>query len=60
LICGGRILKTNYFSQLFFMAKGFTVKAKLPTSSDGNSDEFNLEAAKEMIRGKSIVFCLPG
>ena len=40
------------------MAKGFTVKAKLPTQpAEG---EFNLEAAKEMIRGKSVVFCLPG
>jgi len=41
------------------MAKGFTVKAAAPKSSSSN-DEFNLEAAKEMIRGKSIVFCLPG
>ena len=40
------------------MAKGFTVKAKLPTGPV--EGEFNLEAAKEMIRGKSIVFCLPG
>ena len=40
------------------MSKGFTVKAKLPTGPV--EGEFNLEAAKEMIRGKSIVFCLPG
>ena len=41
------------------MAKGFTVKAKAPlsTSSDG---EFNLQETKESIKGKSIVFCLPG
>ena len=42
------------------MSKGFTVKAKIPNSSEGNLDEFNLEGAKELIRGKSIVFCLPG
>ena len=40
------------------MAKGFTVKAaKPPTVSE---DTFDIGAAKELIRGKSIVFCLPG
>ena len=43
------------------MAKGFTVKAKTPTPSQGpEENEFDLERAKEMVRGKSIVFCLPG
>ena len=42
------------------MAKGFTVKANAPTTSKGVSDDFDLEAAKGMIKGKSIVFCLPG
>ena len=43
------------------MAKGFTVKAKAAAPPNSvNSDEFDLEAAKEMIRGKAVVFCLPG
>ena len=41
------------------MAKGFTVKAKAPLSTS-SEDDFNLGAAKELIRGKSVVFCLPG
>ena len=41
------------------MAKGFTVKAKAPTVNK-NVDEFDLAAAKEMIKGKAVVFCLPG
>ena len=41
------------------MAKGFTVKAKAPLSTS-SADDFNLGAAKELIKGKSIVFCLPG
>ena len=40
------------------MAKGFTVKAAAPTNA--NADDFDLEKAKEMARGKSVVFCLPG
>ena len=40
------------------MAKGFTVKTVAPKVS--SEDDFNLDAAKEMIRGKSVVFCLPG
>jgi len=39
------------------MAKGFTVKAKSPVVS---TDSFNLETTKQMIKGKSVVFCLPG
>ena len=40
------------------MAKGFTVKTAAPTPK--KAEEFNIEAAKEMIRGKTVVFCLPG
>ena len=40
------------------MAKGFTIKTVAPKVTSEN--DFNLEAAKEMIRGKSVVFCLPG
>jgi len=39
------------------MAKGFKVVANSPEVSQ---DEFDLEAAKEMVKGKSIIFCLPG
>jgi hypothetical protein len=42
------------------MAKGFKVVTKPPTSSSNNTDGFNLEEAKKMIKDKSIVFCLPG
>ena len=41
------------------MAKGFTVKAKAPTPSQSTT-EWDYDKAKEMIKGKSIVFCLPG
>ena len=41
------------------MAKGFTVKAKPPTTAS-QSEEWDYNKAKEMIRGKTIVFCLPG
>jgi len=41
------------------MSKGFTIKANAPTPKK-NEDDFDIEAAKEMIRGKSIIFCLPG
>ena len=40
------------------MAKGFTVKAKAPTPTQAPEWDYNL--AKEMVRGKSVVFCLPG
>ena len=39
------------------MAKGFTVKTAAPTPK---KEEFNIDAAKEIIRGKTVVFCLPG
>ena len=40
------------------MAKGFTVKTAAPTKK--KTDDFDLAAARELIRGKTIVFCLPG
>jgi len=39
------------------MAKGFTVKAAAPKPT---SQEWDYDAIKERMRGKSIVFCLPG
>ena len=40
------------------MTKGFTVKATPPAMEKG--PEWDYKKAKEMIKGKSIVFCLPG
>ena len=40
------------------MAKGFTVKAKSPKVQ--KKPDFNYELAKQLIRGKTFVFCLPG
>ena len=40
------------------MAKGFTVKADVPKKN--NTDEFNIAECRQLIRGKTIVFCLPG
>ena len=40
------------------MSKGFRVIAKAPEKS--NDNELNMEALVESIRGKKIVFCLPG
>ena len=40
------------------MAKGFTVKAKPPTAQE--SGDWDIDAIKARMRGKSIVFCLPG
>ena len=42
------------------MAKGFTVKAKNPTKGKADAPEFDYDKAREMVRGKSVVFCLPG
>ena len=39
------------------MAKGFTVKTAAPKKK---TEEFDLAAAREMIKGKAVVFCLPG
>ena len=41
------------------MAKGFTVKAKPPTSRK-KTEDWDINAIKERMRGKAIVFCLPG
>jgi len=41
------------------MAKGFTVKANAPKTKKVE-DDFNLEEAKALAKGKAIVFCLPG
>jgi len=40
------------------MAKGFTVKAKQPPVQ--KKPEWDYERAKELVKGKQIVFCLPG
>ena len=40
------------------MAKGFTVKAKTPAVK--KAPEWDYDKAKEIVKGKSIVFCLPG
>ena len=43
------------------MAKGFTVKANTPTKSKKkDTPEWDYNKAREMIKGKTIVFCLPG
>jgi len=41
------------------MAKGFTVKANPPKPSV-KEEEWDYALAKEMIKGKTVVFCLPG
>ena len=41
------------------MAKGFTVKAKSPMPTR-EEPEWDYAKAKEMVKGKTIVFCLPG
>jgi len=40
------------------MAKGFTVKAKSPKAA--KKPEWDYDKAKQLIKGKAIVFCLPG
>ena len=40
------------------MAKGFTVKAKTPAAQ--KKQEWDYARAKELVKGKQIVFCLPG
>ena len=41
------------------MAKGFTVKANTPKTTK-KEPEWDYAKAKEMIKGKTVVFCLPG
>ena len=40
------------------MSKGFTVKAKSPVVK--KEPEWDYDKAREMIKGKTVVFCLPG
>ena len=40
------------------MAKGFTVKAKTPTVK--KEVEWDYAKAREMVKGKTVVFCFPG
>ena len=42
------------------MAKGFTVKANPPAKKKSNKEEWDYDKAKELLKGKSVVFCLPG
>ena len=44
------------------MAKGFTVKAATPkvSSKKAAGPEWDYEAIKARMKGKTIVFCLPG
>ena len=42
------------------MAKGFTVKAKSPVAKKQKAPEWDYNLARQLIRGKTIVFCLPG
>ena len=41
------------------MAKGFTVKAKSPAKKKA-TQEWDYDKAWELLRGKSLVFCMPG
>jgi hypothetical protein len=41
------------------VAKGFTVKAATPKSKS-STQEWDYVAIKERMKGKKIVFCLPG
>ena len=40
------------------MAKGFTVKANAPKPK--KTEDWDIAAIKERMKGKTIVFCLPG
>ena len=42
------------------MAKGFTVKAKAPVATKNKESEWDYDRAKQLVQGKSVVFCLPG
>ena len=39
------------------MAKGFSVQAKTPPAKE---PEWDYDRARELLKGKKIVFCLPG
>ena len=40
------------------MAKGFTVKAKNPVKSKPKKEEWDYALARQLIKGKTVVFCL--
>ena len=42
------------------MAKGFTVKAKSPVVKKEAEPEWDYARTREMVKGKTVVFCLPG
>ena len=42
------------------MAKGFKVVTTPPKTAKKEEIEFSIEKARELIKGKAIVFCLPG
>ena len=42
------------------MAKGFTVKANKPAGKSSQDSQWDYDLAKSMVKGKTIVFCLPG
>ena len=44
------------------MAKGFKVVTTPPAKSGKaeKSNEFSIEAARELVKGKTFIFCLPG
>ena len=42
------------------MAKGFTVKAAPPIKKKKKEEEWDIPAIKARMKGKTIVFCLPG
>ena len=42
------------------MAKGFTVKAAPRPAKKKEGEEWDIPAIKERMKGKTIVFCLPG
>ena len=42
------------------MAKGFTLKANKAGSKGSQETQWDYDLAKSMVKGKTIVFCLPG
>ena len=42
------------------MAKGFRVVTTPPNKTNKDDNEFSIDKARQMIKGKAIVFCLPG
>ena len=42
------------------MAKGFKVVTTPPKATKKGETEFSIDEARKLIKGKAIVFCLPG